>query len=55
MGTRDTCSSCGRGLVEVGFSIFDCPECGDSIIGRCRSCREHSTKYTCEKCGYTSM
>ncbi|MCL4357206.1 MAG: zinc finger domain-containing protein [Candidatus Thermoplasmatota archaeon] len=55
MGTRDTCSSCGKGLVGEGFSIFDCPECGDSIIGRCRSCREHSTKYSCEKCGYTSM
>ena len=44
-----------EGLVDEGFSIFDCPECGDSIIGRCRSCREHSTKYSCEKCGYTSM
>ncbi|MGP6206540.1 zinc finger domain-containing protein [Cuniculiplasma sp. SKW3] len=53
MGSTETCSSCGRGLVDEGFSIFDCPSCGESIIGRCRNCREHSTPYTCEKCGFT--
>ncbi|MCL4334817.1 MAG: zinc finger domain-containing protein [Candidatus Thermoplasmatota archaeon] len=46
------CNSCGQGLVDAGFSIFSCPNCGEYEIGRCRSCREHSTPYECEKCGF---
>ncbi|MCL4451021.1 MAG: zinc finger domain-containing protein [Candidatus Thermoplasmatota archaeon] len=52
MSGRNTCSSCGEGLVEAGFSIFECPSCGQEEIGRCNSCREHSTKYVCTKCSF---
>ncbi|MGP6219810.1 zinc finger domain-containing protein [Caldiplasma sukawensis] len=52
MGTASNCTSCGRGLVEEGYSIFDCPQCGEQVIGRCRICREQTTPYTCEKCGF---
>ena len=40
-------------LIGEGYSIFDCPNCGENIIGRCRNCREHNTPYTCEKCNFT--
>lgn len=50
--TTNKCNSCGQGLVDVGFSIFACPNCGEYEIGRCASCREHSTPYQCEKCGF---
>ncbi|MCL4342692.1 MAG: zinc finger domain-containing protein [Candidatus Thermoplasmatota archaeon] len=53
MSSVDTCTSCGVGLVEKGFSIFDCPDCGEVSIGRCVHCKEHSTPYTCPKCGFT--
>ncbi|HLH86719.1 MAG TPA: zinc finger domain-containing protein [Thermoplasmataceae archaeon] len=52
MKFRETCSSCGVGLVEIGYSIFLCPQCGETPIGRCKECREHSTKYQCETCGF---
>lgn len=46
------CSSCGQGLIDAGFSIFQCPNCGEAEIGRCKGCREHSTSYECPKCGF---
>ncbi|MCL4359042.1 MAG: zinc finger domain-containing protein [Candidatus Thermoplasmatota archaeon] len=52
MKYKDTCTSCGIGLVEVGYSIFDCPNCGEEVIGRCKDCREHSTHYVCSACGF---
>ncbi|MFG1461077.1 MAG: zinc finger domain-containing protein [Thermoplasmataceae archaeon] len=53
LSSKNTCTSCGEGLVDRGFSIFLCPACGEEEIGRCDSCREHSTKYTCSKCSFT--
>ncbi|AAT43748.1 zinc finger domain-containing protein [Picrophilus oshimae] len=50
--STDNCTSCGIGLVEPGYSIFDCPNCGEAVIGRCKQCREHSTDYVCPKCGF---
>ncbi|MEM4835367.1 zinc finger domain-containing protein [Ferroplasma sp. Type II] len=52
INTKETCTSCGIGLVEVGYSIFECPNCGEEMIGRCKQCREHSTQYECQKCGF---
>ncbi|MHB8360897.1 MAG: zinc finger domain-containing protein [Thermoplasmataceae archaeon] len=52
MSGKETCSSCGIGLVGEGYAIFDCPKCGENLLGRCRNCREHSTAYSCEKCGF---
>ncbi len=49
---KDTCTSCGTGLIDKGFSIFSCPNCGEETIGRCKNCREHSTPYKCVKCEF---
>ncbi|MCL4331609.1 MAG: zinc finger domain-containing protein, partial [Candidatus Thermoplasmatota archaeon] len=38
---------------ETGYSIFECPSCGEELIGRCKECREHSTAYVCDHCGFT--
>ncbi|MCL5990138.1 MAG: zinc finger domain-containing protein, partial [Candidatus Thermoplasmatota archaeon] len=33
MQTKETCTSCGVGLVDKGYSIFLCPNCGNELIG----------------------
>ncbi|MHB8396332.1 MAG: zinc finger domain-containing protein [Thermoplasmataceae archaeon] len=53
MESGNVCTSCGIGLVDRGFSIFACPGCGESDIGRCAECRDHSTAYKCSKCGFS--
>ncbi|GGM73540.1 hypothetical protein GCM10007108_09420 [Thermogymnomonas acidicola] len=52
MKFKENCSSCGVGLIEVGYSVFPCPNCGEELIGRCKECREHSTQYVCPSCGF---
>lgn len=52
MRYKENCTSCGIGLVQTGYAIFECPQCGEELIGRCKDCREHSTKYDCPKCGF---
>ncbi|RLF37123.1 MAG: RNA-binding protein [Thermoplasmata archaeon] len=47
----EKCVTCGRGLLEKGFTTFPCPIC-DNVIGRCSNCREQSVKYACPKCGF---
>ena len=31
---------------------FDCPKCGETVIGRCGQCKKLSREYTCPKCGF---
>ncbi|HDS45824.1 MAG TPA: DUF1610 domain-containing protein [Methanomicrobia archaeon] len=49
---REYCTSCGVKLLEKGFTVFPCPNCGENEIGRCAKCRKQSNAYTCEKCGF---
>ncbi|PYB68822.1 MULTISPECIES: zinc finger domain-containing protein [unclassified Thermoplasma] len=49
---KETCTSCGVGLIDEGYSVFLCPNCGNEVIGRCKTCREHSTPYVCDNCGF---
>jgi len=51
MKKAEKCVSCGKGLIEQGYTTFKCPECKE-IIGRCNNCREQSVRYTCMKCGF---
>ena len=47
------CSSCGVNLVgQEDFVKFDCPKCGETIIIRCKQCKQLSNSYKCEKCGF---
>ncbi|MCK4614826.1 MAG: DUF1610 domain-containing protein [Thermoplasmata archaeon] len=46
------CSSCGIPIVGSGFSRFNCPNCGQVQINRCRHCRDQSVNYTCPECGF---
>ncbi|ODS39857.1 RNA-binding protein [Candidatus Altiarchaeales archaeon WOR_SM1_SCG] len=46
------CSSCGVQVMSR-YTEFPCPECGETTILRCRSCRMLGTPYACEKCGFT--
>ena len=47
------CTSCGVPLTGEKVVSFDCPNCGDFVIGRCKHCRDQSATYTCPECGYT--
>lgn len=49
----ENCSSCGVPLEGEAATSFDCPECGETQIGRCRTCRDQSAKYSCSDCGHT--
>ena len=31
---------------------FDCPDCPDTVIWRCESCREAARVYVCKGCGF---
>ncbi len=48
------CSSCNKPITpsEKGV-VFPCPNCGDVIIWRCKSCRSMGVPYTCPKCGFS--
>jgi len=48
-----SCSSCGVRLVDRGSTTFNCPQCGETVIGRCKQCRDQSVVYKCGKCGYS--
>ncbi|MFN3527701.1 MAG: zinc finger domain-containing protein [Candidatus Altarchaeaceae archaeon] len=45
------CQTCGRETNEV--TRFPCPNCGETEIIRCKSCRILGRQYTCPKCGFT--
>jgi len=46
------CTSCGIRLLEKGFTVFPCPNCGEVEIARCVKCRRLGNPYICEKCGF---
>ncbi len=46
------CTSCGIPLTETGSTMFKCPSCGKSTVGRCYNCRDQSVKYHCPDCGF---
>lgn len=45
------CGSCGMEVME-SYVEFECPQCGEGIIVRCKSCRVLGVKYVCDKCGF---
>jgi len=48
-----SCSSCGVRLVDRGSTTFNCPQCNETVIGRCRQCRDQSVAFNCTRCGFT--
>lgn len=47
------CNSCGINLIgSDDFVKFQCPQCGETTIIRCRKCRRKKNTYRCEKCGF---
>ncbi|HKZ23115.1 MAG TPA: zinc finger domain-containing protein [Thermoplasmata archaeon] len=46
------CSSCGAVLSGKGTTVFSCPSCGQSRIGRCGRCRDQSVAYRCPACSF---
>jgi predicted RNA-binding Zn-ribbon protein involved in translation (DUF1610 family) len=47
------CVTCGKDLVgEEDFVKFQCPQCGEMTIVRCRKCKTLSSPYKCVKCGF---
>lgn len=53
MSKEKICTSCGRRLVKGKSTVFMCPNCGESEIGRCANCRDQSVVYACPKCGFS--
>jgi len=52
MAKAESCSSCGVRLVESGSTTFSCPQCGETVLGRCKQCRDQSVVFVCGKCGF---
>ncbi|MBM4249659.1 MAG: DUF1610 domain-containing protein [Euryarchaeota archaeon] len=48
----ESCSSCGVRLVDRGSTTFACPQCAETVIGRCKQCRDQSVTFSCAKCGF---
>ena len=46
------CTSCGITLVDLKNTVFPCPECGETDIGRCEKCRDQAENYECQECGF---
>jgi len=47
------CSSCNTHvLAKENFVKFNCPNCGESLIIRCSTCKALGNIYKCEKCGF---
>lgn len=46
------CSTCGKEAISK-YSEFNCPNCGETKIVRCASCRTLATRYTCGKCSFS--
>ncbi|MEM5815009.1 MAG: zinc finger domain-containing protein [Candidatus Aenigmatarchaeota archaeon] len=50
---RMRCNSCNTNVnTKSNFVIFSCPNCGESKIIRCNSCKALNIKYVCPKCGF---
>src|SRR5256884_928342 len=41
------CTSCGAVLSGKGTTLFPCPSCGKTRIGRCSRCRYQFMSYRC--------
>ncbi|MFQ6127602.1 MAG: zinc finger domain-containing protein [Thermoplasmata archaeon] len=52
MMQENRCSSCGVVMKGKGTTIFTCPLCGETTVGRCAQCRDQSVPYLCEVCGF---
>ncbi|HVL87475.1 MAG TPA: zinc finger domain-containing protein [Candidatus Thermoplasmatota archaeon] len=48
----DSCTSCGKRLIERGTTSFLCPSCGNGKIGRCVQCRDQGVTWACGECGF---
>lgn len=47
------CRCCKRPIMPNDKCVnFYCPECGQTLIWRCQSCREAARTYRCDKCGF---
>ncbi|MEM0198929.1 MAG: zinc finger domain-containing protein [Desulfurococcaceae archaeon] len=47
------CSSCKRPFKPGDYGVeFTCPNCGKSVIRRCKRCRKLSVEYVCPNCGF---
>jgi Zn-ribbon RNA-binding protein len=47
------CSSCGISLIgQENFVKFNCPNCSEIAIVRCKQCKTLSIPYKCEKCNF---
>ncbi|MEM1628324.1 MAG: zinc finger domain-containing protein [Desulfurococcaceae archaeon] len=47
------CSSCQKLITPNEYGVeFPCPNCGKTIIRRCKRCRKLSVEYNCPACGF---
>lgn len=47
------CNSCGKNLVSSdNFVQFECPNCGETEVIRCKKCRRKQNVYKCKNCGF---
>jgi predicted RNA-binding Zn-ribbon protein involved in translation (DUF1610 family) len=49
--TARQCVSCGIDVTGENAARFPCPDCGTEIA-RCETCRQQSTLYECDECGF---
>ena len=47
------CTSCGTNVAgQEDFVKFNCPNCSEETIIRCKKCKKLSNAYKCKKCGF---
>jgi len=47
------CNSCGMDVIaRSNFTRFACPNCGNTQIVRCNTCKTGSNKYVCVECNF---
>lgn len=53
MITKKKCISCQKSITnDTGSVEFNCPNCGEHKIIRCKQCRKIVAQYTCPKCNF---
>jgi len=47
------CVSCGVNVTgQEEFVKFNCPNCNDNVIIRCKQCKKLANTYKCTKCSF---
>lgn len=51
--SEKNCQTCNTSITnDSGKTEFNCPQCNNETITRCKNCRLNAVKYSCKKCNF---